>query len=474
MSIATTSSAPLLAKQVDPPQSLELGFGVELEGLIVDKNGQLVQVINLAENREILRNEDGSLDQNYRLLSDHSIEYSGKEIGARSLTINQYVHQLIANEADIRNLVSDEQIAGHLEFKSNTNLESIDSSAKVSEVRDRVRTKLQEIGLDLKFTPVVEGEYEAIPADTTEDSRNMELFRKWEAAGVKPKLGLMSGLQVNISAGIFEHLSGSEDDLELAKAEISRQMMNAVTQDLIDEFGQNDPTQLGTANRTVDTPQAELINRRTQLDLLIGAANEKRFIEFGFTREEILMPPHFETIRDMLAWMVAFDDTTDKPGLTLSEFYEKSDLEILQGLRTKNLHPYTAKMKRIQNELTGQANYVMELRYMDSREFKNDEEMANYIQSNIDAVRTSMGLKPGQGKSLKLLVKKMLRENKGNLSEAQVALLECSKTKRIELHQQEVEYAREAKRKAKTTEIEKNQLYSRTPSPLSWKTQAAL
>ncbi|MBT4385129.1 hypothetical protein HOD30_05295 [Candidatus Peregrinibacteria bacterium] len=307
----------------------QIGIGLEVECFIVDSEGKPAQEISI----------DG-------------------ELMSTSEWIQQEVQRVFP---ELRGAISLEQIASHLEMKTLVCENRTIAARQIIATRRKVETILHAKGLHLSFQPVLEDELSLIPATLDPESRTFQLVERW---GENAFHSATACFQVNDSRP-FAHLLGPGDEMDMRRLEQARIIHNSFTAEKVAEL---------RSTNLNDMRSAQGLTRFEHAQTLLVSQNQERFARFGFPSEQILFPPQFDTIREMLRWMCAFDASSE---ITPTDFERMSDLSIFRRLNPKEMHSWTVKIK--QSEDPRQPWWV-ESRWGDSLEFSTATELETHLE----------------------------------------------------------------------------------------------
>lgn len=210
--------------------------------------------------------------------------------------------------------LSFEQASVMLEVKSDVFENEGEAIAQILDIRDAINKILYEKGCDLIFQPVLENDFDFIPATSDPNSRSQELIQKWGNTEKGRKLlkdTVIASLQINDSRP-FQNAKNIDEKLELALK------IHNLYSKYFEELNKSNGKMKDCEGKT----------RIEKIINLLMEVKKEVFTKFGINDPiRALLPGEFKNIEEMKNWMKAH-----------------SDVEKFEDTNCKNEHALTVKI----------------------------------------------------------------------------------------------------------------------------------
>ncbi len=240
--------------------------------------------------------------------------------------------------------LSFEQASVMLEVKSDVFEKDGEAVTQILNIREEINKILKEKGCELVFQPVLEKDFDFVPATSDPNSRSQELIQKWGNTEKGRKLlkdTVTASLQINDSRP-FQNTDNLDEKLELAF-----QIHNLYSRNF---------DQLNKFNGKIRDFEGE--SRIEKAMRLLQEVKRDLFLKRGIKNPlEAILPSEFKNIEEMKNWMKAH-----------------SDVDNFEDAQCKNEHALTVKIKR-NNDI-----WICESRVFDAVD--TEKEIYAIIESN--------------------------------------------------------------------------------------------
>lgn len=238
-----------------------------------------------------------------------------------------------------------------VEVRSGVHQTSLAAAREVQEIRGEINNLLTDLGAQLIFTPVSSLPFEFVASTLEPGSRPKELIELWgksEEGKENLRASSICSLQINDSRP-FRNARTDADRLEIARRvhNICRVAVPANKSRLIT----NKKDYAG-------------FTRIENAVALLERVKADQFAKRGLAKNVITIPPHFETVTQMQAWMCSHSDKDD---------FAKTN--------AKNEHAITCKIKR------ANGIWIVEVRYADAVESLEEMvQVATVVESILEPI----------------------------------------------------------------------------------------
>ncbi len=273
-------------------------------------------------------------------------EGSAKEL-IEDIPSSEWILRKILNEKlNLEQYISFEQASVMLEVKSDVFENEREAIAQILEIRNDINKILNRKGCELMFQPVLERDFDFIPATSNKDSRVYQLIEEWGNTEKGKKLlkdTVIASLQINDSRP-FQNANSLDKKLELAFK----------IHNLYSKYFE----ELNKFNGKIKDFDGK--TRIEKITNLLVEVKKEVFAKYGINDPlKALLPGEFTDIEEMKNWMKAH-----------------SDVDNFEDTNCKNEHALTVKIKR------DQAIWICESRLFDA--VNTESEIEEIIKKNND------------------------------------------------------------------------------------------